>query len=418
MKGGKEAAFGAFSTDPEEKLYYSRFEAQGALASAYYPVFTSDGEPVALAGVDLPVDLLSSSMIGFLLAVLLSVILVSAVFTSVLYRAFDRRVIKPISKLQKGMQLYRRTMDSSAATEELETIRLKNEIGNLAGSFIVLMVEIDSNTEDVARLSAEKERIATELSMAAEIQAHMLPSTFPAFPERKEFEIYAAMTPAKEVGGDFYDFFMVDEDHLALVMADVSGKGVPAALFMMTSRTMLKDTALSGLDPAAVLERVNARICENNPDYMFVTVWMGILELSTGRLIWADAGHEQPVLLSGGEWKMLSKGGGPALGAFEPEILELEEKPPFCNREIFMRPGDIIFQYTDGVTEATNPQREQFGTGRIIEAASSAPNIAPNALVEHISAQINAFVHGAPQFDDITMLALRYRGNGLVNNEI
>ena len=304
--------------------------------------------------------------------------------------------------------------DKVSGAEETEhfarlNIRPGDEIENLSLIMADMERDLAEYESSLTTVTAEKERIATELNMAANIQAHMLPSTFPPFPDRKEFDIYATMTPAKEVGGDFYDFFMVDGDHLALVMADVSGKGVPAALFMMTSRTMIKDAALSGLDPAAVLERVNVQLCENNPDYMFVTVWIGILELSSGRLTWADAGHEKLYLYQEGAWKCLPKKGGPALAAIEPELME-PGKVLFHNHELILHPGDAVCQYTDGVTEAVTPAREQFGMDRLQEALDSAGAASPADLLPHIRSRIDAFVQGAPQFDDITMLALQYHG--------
>ena len=262
--------------------------------------------------------------------------------------------------------------------------------------------------EKKQREAAERERLSSELNMASRIQSSMLPSAFPAFPDRSEFEIFASMAPAREVGGDFYDFFLIDDDHLAMLIADVSGKGVPAALFMMTVRTMLKGASKSGLDPAGVLESVNAQICENNPEDMFVTVWLGCLELSTGRLIWADAGHEQLFVRTDGAWKLLPRGGGIALGFLEPEFLE--DDPPFRNNELLLKPGDAIFQYTDGVAEAMTEGLEQFGCERLLEALNDSSSAEPETLLSHVRAAIDAFVQGAPQFDDITMLSLRYRG--------
>ena len=258
----------------------------------------------------------------------------------------------------------------------------------------------------------EKDRIAKELDMAAEIQLSMLPGEFPAFPERKEFDLLASMDPAKEVGGDFYDFFLVDEDHLALVTADVSGKGVPAALFMMIAKTLLKNSAQPGFSPAAVLEEVNAQVCEGNDNGMFVTVWLGVLELSTGRLVWADAGHEKPILFHDGAWSFLQKHNGIALGMMDPELLALDDDPAFVDQELSLAPGDVIFQYTDGVTEATDAKECLFGEERLLAALNDSQTEAPEALLPYLRGKIDAFVKDAPQFDDITMLALRYHGRG------
>ena len=256
----------------------------------------------------------------------------------------------------------------------------------------------------------EKERIAKELDTAAGIQLSMLPGSFPAFPERKEFDLLASMDPAKGGGGDFYDFFCTDEEHLALVTADVSGKGVPAALFMMIAKTLLKNSAKPGFSPAAVLEEVNAQLCEENGNGMFVTVWLGVLELSTGRLVWADAGHEKPVLFHGGGWSFLQKHNGVALGMMDPELLELDDEPAFVDQELCLSPGDAIFQYTDGVTEATDAKERLFGEERLLEALNASRTEMPEALLPCVRGQIDASVKDAPQFDDITMLALLYHG--------
>ena len=215
------------------------------------------------------------------------------------------------------------------------------------------------------------------------------------------------MDPAKEVGGDFYDFFLVDGDHLALVVADVSGKGVPAALFMMISKTLVKDTAEQGLSPARVMREVNARLCDNNKNNMFVTVWLGVYEISTGTLTYADAGHEKPLLYHDGKWSFLRKHNGVALALMEPELLELDDDPPFVDETIHLEPGDVVMQYTDGVPEATDAKEELFGDERLLSAMAASPSAEPEALLRHLRGEIDGFVREAPQFDDITMLALR-----------
>ena len=265
----------------------------------------------------------------------------------------------------------------------------------------------------VAERSKALASTSAELNMATRIQSNMLPNLFPAFPKYQEFDVYATMDPAREVGGDFYDFFLIDSDRLALVMADVSGKGVPAALFMMTARTILKTKAQSNpsLTPKELLEEANAALTENNEEDMFVTVWFGILQISTGELTYADAGHEKLLLYQNGAWKFLPKAGGVALAMWEPEDLECMAEPyQFRNQTIRLAPGDAIFQYTDGVTEATDANSELFGDDRLLEAMNSAPTVRPEELLPHIRKKIDEFVQEAPQFDDITMLGLQYKG--------
>jgi serine phosphatase RsbU (regulator of sigma subunit) len=231
----------------------------------------------------------------------------------------------------------------------------------------------------------------------------MLPNIFPPFPDRDEFHIFASMTPAKEVGGDFYDFFLVDDDHLALVMADVSGKGVPAALFMMMSKIMLQNQAMSGKDPKDVLIAVNDQICRNNKEQMFVTVWIGILELSTGKLTASNAGHERPILKEpDGGFELIRDKHGLVVGAMDGMR--------YRNYELQLRPGAKLFLYTDGLMEATDAADELFGEARTLETLNRAQDADPQALLEFVDAEVRRFVGDAPQFDDLTMLCLQYNG--------
>ena len=258
---------------------------------------------------------------------------------------------------------------------------------------------------DLTKATAEKERISTELSLATRIQAAMLPDTFPAFPDRPEFDIYATMDPAKEVGGDFYDFFLVDDDHLCVVMADVSGKGVPAALFMMASQIILDNNAMSGKTPAQILADTNAAICSNNREKMFVTVWLGILELSTGRLTAANAGHEYPALKQpDGGFELYRDKHGFVLGGMSGM--------KYKGYEIRLTPGSKLFLYTDGVPEAKDGSGVLFGTDRMLDALNEAPDAAPDEILKNVKKAVDGFVREAEQFDDQTMLCLEYKGKG------
>ena len=253
------------------------------------------------------------------------------------------------------------------------------------------------------RDSSEKQQIASELSVATHIQTSMLPRIFPAFPEQKEFDIYAVMNPAKEVGGDFYDFFLVDEDHLAVVVADVSGKGVPAALFMVIAKTLIKDHAQHGTSPELVFTEVNRLLCETNDEGMFVTAWMGVLELSTGHLTYVNAGHNPPLLRrAGGGYDYLRTRRGLVLAGLE------ETRYRSCSLDL--SPGDALFLYTDGVTEATNAEQQLYGEERLSAVLNANRDCAPEALLSAVRADVEAFVGEAPQFDDITVLSLCYYG--------
>ena len=232
----------------------------------------------------------------------------------------------------------------------------------------------------------------------------MLPRVFPPFPDRKDFEIYALMNPAKEVGGDFYDFFLVDDDHLAMVMADVSGKGVPAALFMVIAKTFLKDRTMMGGSPAQILRDVNSRLCEGNDEHFFVTVWLGILDLRTGRGMAANAGHEHPLLRrgSGGRFQLVEYRHTPAMAVMK--------NIPFEEHEFQLHPGDCLLVYTDGVPEATNSSDDLFGLDRMLAALNQDAAAPPEKLLRMITHELSAFTVDAPQFDDITMLVMEYRG--------
>ena len=249
----------------------------------------------------------------------------------------------------------------------------------------------------------EEERISRELNMAASIQVGALPSIFPAFPDRKEFEIYASMTPAKEVGGDFYDFFMVDDNHLGMVIADVSDKGVPAALFMMSAKMIISSHAKMGKSPKDVLEAANAALTSNNNEKMFVTVWLGILDLKTGLLTAANAGHEFPVLRQpDGYFEVIKDRHGFILGGMAGV--------KYREYDLQLRPGAKLFVYTDGVPEACNEQQEFFGLERTVSALNQDVNETPQAILENVRNAVKQFVAGAPQFDDLTMMCLQYNG--------
>ena len=251
---------------------------------------------------------------------------------------------------------------------------------------------------------AEKQRISTELNMATRLQASMLPSDFPPYPDRREFDIYAIMDPAREVGGDFYDFFLIDNDHLGLVMADVSGKGVPGALFMMISKTILQSCAQLGRSPAEILSKTNEALCSSNKMQMFVTAWVGIIEISSGRLTAANAGHEYPVIRrSGSRFEVYKDRHGLVLGAMDGV--------PYHEYEIQLNSGDEIFLYTDGIPEAIRKDNEAFGTDRMLEALNEETEDTPQAILKNVRSRLDEFTDGAEQFDDVTMLCFRYNGN-------
>lgn len=314
-----------------------------------------------------------------------------------------RLVTKPVNQLAQGATGFAAAEGFSGDDVIELPIRSNDEIGDLYREIRSMQGRIVDSADKLTRVTAERERVSTELNMAARIQSAALPRQFPAFPDRPEFDLYASMEPVKEVGGDFYDFFMVDDDHLALVIADVSDKGVPAALFMMSARNIINYRARMGGAPAEILTSVNAQLCEDNAVKMFVTVWLGILELSTGRLTCANAGHEYPMIRRPNE----------AFELFEDEhsaLMGVLRKAAYRDYALVLKPGSKLFVYTDGLAEANNAREEQFGTDRILQALNESPEASPQALLENVRRAVDEFVGDARQFDDLTMLCLEYRG--------
>ena len=274
------------------------------------------------------------------------------------------------------------------------------------GAAVYMFAVITRNqTVEYEKQKLESSRIESELNLATRIQADMVPNIYPAFPDRPEFDIYATMDPAKEVGGDFYDFFLVDDDHLCMVMADVSGKGVPAALFMMASKIILANNAMMGKSPAQILNDTNVAICSNNREEMFVTVWIGILEISTGKLVAANAGHEYPVLKhANGAFELFKDKHGVMIGAME--------SAKYREYEIQLKPGSKLFLYTDGVTEATDAEKHLFGTERMLATLNQSTESTPEQVLKNVRSAVDGFVKEAEQFDDLTMLCMEYKSGG------
>ena len=352
-----------------------------------------------------------SEVRAYLNSFLINMLLISFAIigiTIILYIFFVRKMVtKPVGELTAFTQEITKT-----GTFENQHIDIKtgDEIESLSQSFNFMLAELENYIANLSKVTAEKERIGAELDIAKHIQASMLPCIFPAFPERKEFDIYATMEPAKEVGGDFYDFFMVDDTHLAIVMADVSGKGVPAALFMVIGKTLIKDHTTPGRDLGKVFAEVNQLLCESNSEELFITAFEGVLDLVTGEFVYVNAGHEMPFICKAG-------------GDFEPYkiragfVLAGMEGMKYRAGSTRLEPGDKIFQYTDGVTEATNLQNELYGMNRLGAILNKVKGGTPNDILPAIKKDIDEFVGDADQFDDITMLCLEYKARMETNEE-
>ncbi len=379
------------------------------LATALVPLHAMPNEVPAVVGVDVSIERIQHSVILMYLRLTLAVALVCCVAILIYFFRIKKNVIRPIVTLKQETDELMTRLDS----EELfrSEVRTGDELEVLAHSIEEMEWSLKRYIKENTAITAERERLRTELELARGIQEAMLPNIFPPFPERNEFDIYASMDPAKEVGGDFYDFFLIDEDHIALVIADVSGKGIPAALFMMMVKIMVQNCVLAGLGPKKAMEQVNALICRNNPENMFVTVWLGVLDLRTGRLTAVNAGHEYPMLKEpGGAFELVKDRHGLAVGVMEGVS--------YREYELTLRPGSTLFVYTDGLPEATDAANGLMGTERALQALNGIAGAGPEELLKNVQHAADAFVGDAPQFDDLTMLCLCYRGQEAAETEV
>lgn len=401
MENGKEEVEKIYKQNPPEEISFENDDVYGYIASAYSPLFNSEGEPVAVVGADVYVPDMKEDIVSSLLVIIAAIIVIILMAVFIFFNFVRKKIVNPIYTLH---DVSKNVVDNLEAENNLHIdIKTGNEIEELADSFERMYAEVKSYISRLSAVTAEKERIGAELDVATRIQASMLPCIFPAFPERDEFEVYATMDPAKEVGGDFYDFFMVDEDNLAVVVADVSGKGIPAALFMVIGKTLIKDHTTSGKDLGTVFTEVNQLLCESNSEELFITAFVGVLNLKTGNFRYVNAGHEIPFIAKkNGEFKPYK-----IRAAF---VLAGMEGIQYKSGEMQLEPGDKLFQYTDGVTEATDKDNQLFGMERLEKTLAKLADKTPAEILEGVKADIDEFVGDAPQFDDITMLCLEYRG--------
>lgn len=379
----------------------------GWLASAYVPVYETDGTITAIVGADVAMDqvfadvrLRTFQFAGITAASILACLAVLLLLT-------DRRVLNPIVRLSRHMSTF---SSDEGVLEDFEVTTTGDELQTIGESYNGLLENLRAYATNLAEVAGERERIATELGIANQIQAAMLPPVTEFQPPlgsaaaNVECDLFASMTPAKEVGGDFYDFFNVDDHTLAIVIADVSGKGVPAALFMVIAKTLIKVTAQSGKTPAEVLYAVNNLLCEHNEAGMFVTAFIAYVDTEARTLTFANAGHNPPLIRSGdGTWQSLDAKPGFILAGME----DFE----FPQTVIPLAEDAAILLYTDGVTEATNTSLELYSEPRLVERVNvyqtaSGDELGPEGLIEFLATDIAAYSTGCEQADDITMLAL------------
>ncbi len=390
-KSGKELVLrntGYIETDPH--------------ITAMIPLNNTNGDTCAILCVQRQMDMLTAVRRNHVRKVMLVLLFTLVLVIAGQWMYLNKWLLKPIMKINAEAG---RFADENVQSDEklTDTIKTNDEIGMLAGSIDDMEEQVSEYEKNLTEVTKENERIGTELDLATRIQKEMLPNTFPAFPEYNQFSLYATMDPAREVGGDFYDFFLVDPDHLCLVIADVSGKGVPAALFMMATKIMIADMVKTGGSPADVLNSVNKAICANNKEKMFVTVWLGILEIPTGKLTCSNAGHEYPALMYAGEkYELLKDDHCFVIGGMK--------NARYRQYDLMLKKGSKVFVYTDGVTEAVNINNEMFGTDRMIDAINKNRDKDPEEEIKAVREAVDAFVGDAERFDDMTMLCLEYTG--------
>ena len=374
----------------------------GSHITAQLPVKDSSGKIVAVLGVQKNIQEFVDARHSFMLLVIIVELIFALFFTIIFTIDFNRRFIKPIILVTKEADHF--ASYGGKPGDILLSIKNQDEIGILAHTVHQMEYDVCRNIEQLTQVTAEKERISTELSLAAKIQMEMLPKEYPPFPERKDFELYGSMSPAKEVGGDLYDYLLLDDDHLLLVVGDVSGKGVSAALFMAKCKVLLDLYAKLSLTPKQIFERANTQLCKGNDTGLFVTSWLGIFTFSSGELSFVNAGHPYPVLYRKDDDSFSFLKEKPNL------VLAGMDGIPYNEHKITLQKGDKIFIYTDGVTEATSSKQELFGDERLLSAMQKTKNMDAPKTLETIRAQIDEFTEDTEQFDDITMMSFEWRG--------
>ncbi len=364
----------------------------------FYDLYS--GELIGYIGIGEAATLITSEVWAFMVFYFFLAAVFALIVLLISRRFFRSLIIKPIRNLTKAARDYADIDDKLHSDPVFANVKIRShdELRVLADSMADMELDLASYMEDLTSLTAQQERISAELNVAESIQSSMLPESLVGYEGVHDFEITSYMKPAKEVGGDFYDYFVIDDDHIGLSIADVSGKGVPAALFMAISKTLLKNATMEDDSPARIVEHVNRQLCENNPEMMFVTVWFGIYTVSTHTLVYVNAGHEYPAWYhaDSGSYELITEEHDPVLG-FQPDF-------SFAEHTITLGAGDKFFLYTDGIAEATSINDELYGTERMIESLDRARGYAGRDLFAALITDIDNFVSGAEQFDDMTML--------------
>jgi sigma-B regulation protein RsbU (phosphoserine phosphatase) len=380
-----------------DNYFYSHSEF-GYNTSAIVPVYNSQNGIVAILVVEISMGILQSVLTEFVVFIAAASVLIIGIFIAVYLTYLQRKVVLPIRIMTDETDAF--IKNEAEVSERLSSILTGDEIEQLAGAIYKMQVDIKEYIRNLTAVAVERERIVAELDIARQIQTGMLPCGFPAFPDIREIDLYASMVPTRRVGGDFYDFFMIDDNILCFVIADVSGKGIPAALFMMMTKILIKNQALAGLTASEIFATVNNQLCENNDANMFVTAWLGLYDIRTGCLACVNAGHNPPLLCRrDGTFEFFKAHSNFVLGGMEGISYQ--------STETRLNAGDTLFLYTDGVTDATSADLEMYGEERLQIVLNKLSCGQPQEILEGVTADLQLFVKDSPQFDDITMLALK-----------
>lgn len=379
--------------------YITNTDIYGWTVTSLVTLYDSDDQPLGIIAVDLSMDDIKANESSFIITLAILLVAITAVICVVSVLVLDFAVIHPINRLSEVAAGYVTDDEKRVKFSSLD-IKRSDEIGSLSGAMVKMEHDAENYIKDLMAVTAEKERIGAELNIAARLQEDILPHDFP---KNDKLELFATMTPAREMGGDFYDFFMIDDDRIGLVMADVSGRGVPAAMFMIVAKTLLKIHSSVPCTPAEVLKDVNNTLCEDNPTGLFVTAWYGVLTLSTGEIICANAGHEYPAVMhNGGQYELIEREHQPPLATVE----DIE----YTDEIIKLNKGDRLFLYTDGIPEAKNDTGERMGVERMLAILNSNKDQSPEKLLASVKQAVNSFKGTCELFDDCTMLSLIRKG--------
>lgn len=397
-----ESANALFTNPDEPKIYITRGSDFGYLISAFDVIRDDGGNPLLVVGADMSMKVIDDTLRGYILLVSAISLLIFSTFITIYLLFLNKTIINPLQVIvDNATDFVNINMDENLGEIVALNIDVKtgDEIEILAEAFNKMTRDISRYIKELTSITSERERVETELRIAKLIQEGMLPRNF-NFPGRDEFSLYASMRSAKNVGGDFYDFFFVDEDTFCITIGDVSGKGVPAALFMAMTKATVKDLVLRRLPVDEVMTEANINLCKNNEQGMFVTLFIAIINVKTGEFQWCDAGHNPTII-----WK--KNGSVELLTGKKGFVCAGLETAKYKMNESCIKKGDIIYLYTDGITEANNTLAEFYGEDRLITFIESQKDRNIKSLCASVLDDVDKFSHEEPQFDDITMLGFK-----------